>query len=187
MRISIKILSVAMLTLLVACSPAPQPMTEPQENLAPSCVGSAPSEIEGTTLVENDSLLNAVIGEVGKGMLCEGRVFQVDSTIQVYRVYTKAKSYTALGSWWSFNQPVGPREEYARANDICPEWSALDIVHHCTIKPGTQIVVGPGQSAQCEQELLPASANIQVYVYNDTRKDIVQVEDCSEPQPWPKN
>ena len=75
------------------------------------------------------------------------RVGAYAQPISVYRVWTKAKSDTQLGRWWSFTPPKGPIDAYRRDNAICSEWSAFDVVSACMLKVGAKIVVGPGQSA----------------------------------------
>ena len=113
-------------------------------------------------------------------------IYQVTAPTTVYRVWTAAKAYTQLGGWWSFTAPRGPRAAYQRDNAICAEWSALDTVSSCTIKLGTRIVVGPGQSADCEGDAdFAASATNQVFIPNDTRKGQLFVEGCTAGVPWP--
>ena len=175
-----QILQISLLVgLLAACTtPAPQP---------DGCVGQIDPVPQGLRATENPELLKSAVGEKGKGGLCKGQVFTSESPIRVYRVWNAEKSYTAFGRWWSFDAPGNDREAYRKANDICPEWSALDIVHHCWLKPNVEIVVGPGQSAHCDHETLPPSATNQVFIPNDTQKGIKLVENCSPSLPWPEN
>ena len=104
----------------------------------------------------------------------------------MYRVWMKEKGYTQLGRWWGFQAPTGTRDAYRQDNEICPEWSALDMLSACTIKVGARIVVGPGPSATCEGGLTDEkSAAHQVYINNDSRQNQVYVESCTEGTPWP--
>lgn len=151
-----------------------------------SCTGQVDEIPQWLSPSENKELLDSALGEPGEGKLCQGRVYTARKSVVVYRVWDKSKPYTAYGRWWSFERPVGDRATYRKDNDICPKWSALDIVHSCWIKPGTQIVVGPGQSAKCANSTLPQSATNQVFIPNDTQNDIKLVENCSKPMIWPK-
>ncbi|WP_338845398.1 hypothetical protein V8J88_16935 [Massilia sp. W12] len=152
---------------------------------AQECVGDVITPPAGMVPATDDALLASAIGAPGKGALCKGKVFVAEKPVTVYRVWDKDKAYTVYGRWWSFDKPVGPREEYAKKNDICPEWSPLNIMSSCTIKVGTKVVVGPGQSATCTSGTLPASAVNQVYIPNDSRNIILFVENCTPGTPWP--
>jgi len=150
-----------------------------------ACVGQVNPPPAGLVAADDDALLKTVLGSSGKGMLCAGKVYQATQPVTVYRVWDATKTYTLYGGWWSFNQPQGPRDRYQVENDICPEWSALDRMSSCSIKVGAKIVVGPGQSATCEQSTLPKSAANQVFIPNDSRNNVLFVENCSEGVVWP--
>lgn len=152
---------------------------------ADGCVGTVIKPPEGMVPATDDALLASAIGAPGKGALCSGKVFEAKKAVKVYRVWDASKSFTLYGSWWSFDKPVGPRDKYRLANDICPEWSPLNKMSSCTIKIGTKVVVGPGQSAQCADSLLPASAVNQVKIPNDSRNNVLFVENCTEGVAWP--
>lgn len=155
---------------------------------AQSCEGEVITPPEGMVEVQGSALLTSALGQPGKGGLCKGKVFEAQKPVKVYRVYDgdPGKAYTQFGRWWSFDVPKGPRDVYAKANAICPEWSPLNIVTECTLKVGTQVAVGPGQSADCANQLqLPASPVNQVYVPNDSRSNVLYVESCTPGTPWP--
>ena len=164
---------------------APTPTPTPLATDGAAWVGTIEAPA-GMTAVDDAALLALAVGAPGQGKLCAGRVYQVTAPTTVYRVWTAAKAYTQLGGWWSFTAPRGPRAAYQRDNAICAEWSALDTVSSCTIKLGTRIVVGPGQSADCEGDAdFAASATNQVFIPNDTRKGQLFVEGCTAGVPWP--
>ena len=48
--------------------------------------------------------------------------------IQVYRVWDETKPWTLYGRWWSLEEPRESKEEYRKANAICPEWNDLNDV-----------------------------------------------------------
>jgi len=154
-----------------------------------ACMGTVQAPPPGLVEAQDPALLAKALGAPQQGKLCSGKVFvatQPGARVTVYRVWDASKSYTALGSWWSFDAPQGPRDAYRRANEICPAWSALNKASRCTIKPGTEIVVGPGQSAQCDASLsYPPSAVNQVYIANDAQHGQVQVDQCEDLGEWP--
>jgi hypothetical protein len=152
------------------------------------CDGGVIAPPEGMVEVSDSTLLASALGQAGKGGLCTGKVFEAQKPVKVYRVYDgdPGKAYTQFGRWWSFDAPKGPRDAYAKANAICPEWSPLNIVTECTLKVGTLVAVGPGQSADCANQVrLPASPANQVYVPNDSRSNVLFVEGCTPGTPWP--
>lgn len=154
------------------------------------CAGTVQPPPPGFTEVNDPDLLAKAIGAPEQGKLCTGKVYQLDSQadklVVVYRVWDASRPYTSVGSWWSFDSPQGPRDAYRAQNEICPDWSALNKVSMCTIKPGSKIVVGPGQSAKCSADLTyPTSPANQVFIPNDTRNNMVYVENCTEGEDWP--
>lgn len=152
---------------------------------AQSCVGEVVKPPEGLREVQDDALLASAMGQPGRGALCKGKVFLVEQPVTVYRVYDSSKPYTQYGRWWSLEAPQGPRSQYRQQNAICPEWSPLNVVSACQLKVGERVVIGPGQSAQCAQSSIPASAVNQAYVPNDSRNNVLLVENCTAGQPWP--
>lgn len=149
------------------------------------CVGEIKPPPKGFVESDDEGLLKSALGASGEGKLCVGKVFLAKQPVTVYRVWNSDKSYTVYGGWWSFNQPKGPKKKYREENEICPSWSALDRMSSCTIKVGTKIVVGPGQSAQCKTFTYPKSAVNQVYVPNNARNNVILVENCTEGVTWP--
>ncbi|TKC86789.1 hypothetical protein FAZ69_19245 [Trinickia terrae] len=153
-----------------------------------ACTGSI-NVPYGLVEVADDTLLKQVVQPAGKGGLCDAKVFKVAQPLTVYRVWDQANQNSQYGRWWSFNPPAGPVGTYRAANAICPEWSALNRVKQCRLKVGAEIVIGPGQSALCSNNLTyPQSATNQVFVPNDTRdpKNLkLDVGDCLADAAWP--
>ena len=174
-------------TLLTACAslPVSSPKTTIVGSSGNACTGSIITPPAGLVEIKDAALLQASLGEAGKGMLCEGKVFVAEKPIVVYRVWDASKTYTALGRWWSLNHPQGPKTQYQHENDICPEWSALDRLSQCTLKIGAYVVIGTGQSATCAEGVYPQSGTNQVYVPNDAQQNRLWVENCSEGVGWP--
>lgn len=163
-----------------------------QDNLAvgidgQACVGAIMTPPVGLVEADDATLLQAAQGPSGQGKLCSGKVFVAEKPVTVYRVWDSSRPYTVYGSWWSLSDPKGPRDDYRKEEDICPEWSALDRMSACTIKVGTQVVIGPGQSVKCNGDLsYPPSAANQVYIPNDSKNNQVFVENCTAAAEWPK-
>lgn len=167
---------------------APPAATANQPSTAASCAGDIVVPY-GLSEVSDDAMLKQTVQAPGKGGLCVGRVFRVQQALAVYRVWDSASPNSQYGRWWSFAPPAGPREAYRNANEICPEWSALNRVTQCRLKVGSEIVLGPGQSAQCANgKLFPPSPANQVFVPNDTRDPDhpkLVVSDCQPDVAWP--
>ncbi|MBU2707945.1 hypothetical protein KCM76_18260 [Zooshikella marina] len=150
-----------------------------------ACVGYIDQPPEGVVAEEDKSLLDESLGVTGEGKLCAGKTFVATKPVKVYRVWNSQKDYSKYGRWWSFQVPHGPKQQYREQNVICPSWSTLDRMSECTLKAGTKLVVGPGQSANCLSTSYPKSAVNQVFVPNDSRKDILYVENCTPGDVWP--
>jgi hypothetical protein len=151
-----------------------------------ACIGTVMTPPLGLVETDDAELLKTAQGESGQGKLCVGKVFVAEQPVTVYRVWDRSRSYTAYGSWWSLSDPQGPRDSYQKEEDICPEWSALDRMSACSLKVGAKVVIGPGQSVNCNNDLsYPPSAVNQVYIPNDSRNNKVFVENCSAGAEWP--
>lgn len=188
-------LTVAVLAFGGCASTAPQQQStaapaSPQAQVQEQCIGAIHPPY-GLTPVSDPALLAKAIQAPTKGGLCMGEVFQATQPLTVYRVWDSSKPWGQYGSWWSFNPPAGPRDAYRVENEICPSWSKLDRVTQCRLKVGSEIVIGPGQSAQCGAQdngvSYPPSAAIQVFVPNDTSDPSKEfVSDCVAATAWPR-
>lgn len=181
------------LLLLGACStlpPSPDLSSTPHSTLPPTshCAGTIAAPPPGIIPTDDPALLQLAVGEPNQGKLCTGQVLIANKAVLVYRVWDQARPGSLYGSWWSFQQPTGDREQYRIDNAICPEWSALDVVSVCLIKIGSKLVIGPGQSARCSDELTyPPSTVNQIYLPNNLQQNMLQVENCSAGTPWPEH
>ncbi|WP_206956273.1 hypothetical protein [Trinickia acidisoli] len=189
-------LIVVVFALSGCASMAPQSQPQPQPPIAGApgaplaqCVGAIEPPY-GLTPISAPALLAKTVLPPEKGGLCMGLAYEVTQPLTVYRVWDSSKPWSQYGSWWSFNPPAGPRDAYRRKNEICPSWSALDRVTQCRLKPGAEVVIGPGQSAQCDAKdgniSYPPSAEMQVYVPNDNSDPSkLLVSNCVQETTWP--
>ena len=170
--------------LFLACG-SPEPVIEVSPLDGEVCLGEAAEVLGGLAPVDDPALLQEALGKSGEGKLCFGRVYAATESVIVYRVWNAAKSYTEFGKWWSLTPPIGTVADYRRDNAICPEWSDLNQLTRCTIKKGSHVVIGTGQSATCMAMMYGKSSVHQVYMANDTRVNMLQVEGCKQLGAWP--
>lgn len=168
--------------LLAGCHARP-PRTVTEPGVSPldgiACVGRIEPPLDAVREVQDEELLKTAVAASGKGNLCIGRVYETTRPLTVYRGWTKEKSYTQFGRWWSMKKPSGNMESYRQLYAICPEWNALNIFSTCTVKVGTHIVIGPGQSADCDGGVtFGKSAANQVFIPNDAQHNLLFVEHC---------
>jgi hypothetical protein len=151
-----------------------------------ACTGQAPVALAGLSAMNNEPLLAKAQHATGRGGVCSAKVFLVMEPLVVYRVYDAGKPGSALGSWWALARPAGPREDYRALNAICKEWSNLNQLISCQVKPGSEIVLGTTQSVDCaDHTVYPKTAQVQVFVPNDQRAGLLHVENCREEGSWP--
>lgn len=135
-----------------------------------SCAGSSdlPSGLVNKfEPVENEQLLSEALGEAKQGKLCQGRVYKskADADIAIFRAWNSTNPNSEFGKWWAFQKPAGKVSAYRSDYEICYQWSPLDKLVRCRLKPGTEVVVGTGQSAECSEYLTyPISDKQQIYI-----------------------
>ncbi len=168
---------------LAACAGAPvAPPPTTQADAAPlHCPGSSgvPARLrEQLQAVEDPALLRAALGQPGQGGLCQGQVYQSrpDSQVTLFRVWNSTNPHSQYGSWWALELPVGEVSAYRAGFEICYQWSPLDRLATCSLKPGARLVLGDGQSASCSAHLTyPPSPRQQVFIQDAASA----VTDCS--------
>ncbi|WP_330959625.1 hypothetical protein [Photobacterium sp. 53610] len=144
-----------------------------QEILAvENCIGSTePPVAWASKLIADDDpqLLTNSLGEPNQGKLCQGQVYKVKDgeALTIYRAWNSTNPNSQYGAWWATSQPDGKVAHYRAGYEICYQWSPLDKMTRCELKPGSKLVIGNGQSAQCSQWLTyPVSADQQLYLEN---------------------
>lgn len=181
-----KLVSIVLLFTLAACSQLPRQENTPVRGLdGVACVGEVQNPPGKVIQITDPVLLKQAMGASEKGGVCAAKVFQIDQPVRVYRVWDSSKSYTQLGRWWALTKPVGPKDAYRKDYAICPSWSALDHLVACDIKPGTAIVMGPTQSAACEDGIYPKTGLNQVFIPNNPSAKQILVENCQDEGVWP--
>jgi hypothetical protein len=173
---------------LATCACAAAPTTPDPSPARPTlaCEGRLPDALTGLSPISSANLLARAQQPPGKGGVCDAQAYAVDAPLTLYRVFDASKPYTSHGAWWSLTHPGDSRDAYRADNAICPEWSPLNQLISCELRPGSVVVVGTTQSATCaDGATLPQTHTLQVYVLNDTRAGISHVGACAEPSPWP--
>ncbi len=138
-----------------------------ENDICPGTAELPPQFIALLTPVSDEPLLKSTLGAPGEGMLCQGKVYEVNkgARLMLYRAWNSTNPDSRLGNWWAFYRPDGLIAQYREDYEICYQWSPLDKLTNCLIKPGTRVVVGTGQSARCSQYLTyAASAAQQIYL-----------------------
>lgn len=150
------------------------------------CVGTIERAAPGLVEFGNAPLLAQSQRPSGGGYLCSAKSFAVTQPVRLYRLIDSTQPYSKLGSFWSFDRPTGTREDYRARFAICKQWSQLDRLVACDVRPGTMIVVGTTQSADCGQGVTyEKTAANQVFVPNDGLAGIVHTGACIDQGAWP--
>ena len=181
-----RLFSVLLIFTLAACSQLPRTETATLLGMdGVPCVGEVENPPGAALETSDPALLKQAMGASEKGGVCAAKVFQIEKSVRVYRVWDSSKSYTQLGRWWALTKPVGPKDTYRKDYAICPSWSALDHLVACDIKPGTAIAMGPTQSAACEDGIYPKTGLNQVFIPNNAAVKQIFVENCRDEGVWP--
>ncbi|ENK1947515.1 hypothetical protein AB3A00_003426 [Vibrio cholerae] len=161
-----RILSFTLIAAIQGCANEPSVSQPISSGL--NCVGSTALSGELSdkfTPVQDESLLSQAIGEPLQGKLCQGSVYESTQDVIIYRAWNSTNPKSQLGQWWSFELPSGYTAGYRKNFEICYQWSPLDKLAKCTLKAGTKVVVGNGQSAKCSEYLsYPVSEKQQVFI-----------------------
>jgi hypothetical protein len=169
------------------CAYLPNNISRSEEGIdGVACMGNVVNAVPGLVEAGNSPLQAKAQLPTGKGGVCSAKVFSVTAPVVLYRVFDASNPRSKFGSWWSLKRPGGSRDDYRAANAICKQWSNLNRLISCEVRPGTQIVAGTTQSAECNDGSTYAkTAENQVFVANDGRAGILHVGACSEEAVWP--
>lgn len=117
----------------------------------------------------DDALLQKALGQPNKRGLCQGQVYTVkkNTNVAVFRAWNSTNPKSQMGNWWVFEIPEGKIAQYRADYEICFQWTPLDKLVRCTLKPDAHIVLGTGQSVECSPYVTyPASEKLQIYIDN---------------------
>lgn len=136
--------------------------------LAGACVSShaelsLPAALAGKAVVlaPNDpnyprAAVGSAVKPAGQGGISEALVIYMLEDIPVYRMWNGPNKLDSrgntnrMGSWWSYDAPVGTVNQYRVNYEICKSWNDLTWMATCTLKKGAVVAIGPGQSVTAE-------------------------------------
>jgi len=122
---------------------------------------SVPKELEGKVVVLTASdpdfpraHLERAKSEANKGGISDGLAVKTTEDLTVYRLWNGPKvdkygTTNRFGSWWTYTRPSGDSKTYREKYAVCATWNDLTWVAQCTLKAGSTVAIGPGQSATC--------------------------------------
>src|SRR5580765_2572256 len=125
-------------------------------------------------------------GKPGEGKVTRPYVVRLTKDTRVYRLWAgpdvrDAQGRTSrIGQWWTFEAPSGTLASFRTRYEVCEKWDTLRWVASCTLRRGSVVVIGPGQSVSAETcgnptERYPKNdRDLQVYIKDaGTRADLV--------------
>lgn len=145
------------------------PLVKPNDNVCPGTAQVAGEFANSLEEAEDQLLLNKAVGKPNEGALCQGKVYRSreNTTAALYRLWNSTNKNSKLGQWWAQTAPQGKIAQFRKDYEVCYQWTPLDKLTKCTIKPGSLMVIGTGQSVQCSPFLsYPASPIQQVFIEN---------------------
>ena len=181
------ILVTILILTLYGCSS--HPVEIETKNITESCLGSSDLP-EGLASkfekVEDKLFLGKALGKPNKGKLCQGQVYKSkeDSSITIFRAWNSTNSNSKLGKWWAFQKPTGEISKYRSEYEICYQWSPLDKLVSCTLKPEVTVVVGTGQSADCSDDLTYKVSDKQQIYIDDASMSLINCTTLSGEFSW---
>ena len=91
-------------------------------------------------------------GVPGEGKVTKPYVVRLTRDMPVWRLWAGPEELDAqgrtsrIGQWWTLDRPVGTLASYRRRYEVCEKWDTLRWVAQCTLRRGSVVVIGPGQS-----------------------------------------
>jgi hypothetical protein len=125
----------------------------------------------------------------GLGEIHSGRVLRIGQRLIVYRLFWDQDPNHGYGHWWAIDPPQERdveiyRSHYALSHDVK---NIINRDMECTHPPGTIVVLGPGQSADCKAGPSYAqSPFLQVYLTDpDPRQEGSPLRSCKSASDFP--
>lgn len=163
-----------------SASPSAQAQTPPDGAV---CTGKVDAPPAGLVPADKPAP-GFAIGAADKGALCEGKVFTAKTAVTVYRVFSASYETTKragpLGAYWTFQKPSGTSVAYRASNAICTEWNDLDMLNECQLEVGAEVVMGPGQSAACNDGQKYAQSAVNQVLVVKKADGKVPVDGCKQ-------
>jgi hypothetical protein len=174
------LLFVAAVVLTGCASPAPLRSPSGDPLSVPRAIGASLELVpEGEAAYAGADPTGAT-GVPGEGKVIRPYVVRLRRDLQVYRLWAgpavlDAQGRTSrIGQWWTFDAPAGTLASFRRRYEVCEKWDTLRFVAQCTLRRGTVVVIGPGQSVSpqtCEdstgRESYPANdRDFQLYIHD---------------------
>lgn len=110
-----------------------------------ACTPALRFEMEGLAKSDGTAVLCQAVGKEGAGGLRVASEYVVTKPLKVYRL--SAWNTPDYDRWWTFDLPTGSAAEYRVRNVMCSSWP-VDYRTTCTLRVGTVIAIGQGQSLQ---------------------------------------
>ena len=102
------------------------------------------------------AVITSAVKAAGEGGVVEGTVIRLTQDVTVWRMWSGPTKKNAsgltnrIGGWWAYDAPKGTQAQYRTAYEICNGWNDLTWVAKCTLKAGSVVVIGPGQSVSAQ-------------------------------------
>jgi len=96
--------------------------------------------------------LPSAVKPEGEGGISQGIVARLTQDIPVWRLWSGPEKKDSrgntnrIGQWWGYDPARGSQQEYRTRFEICLPWNDLTWVAKCTLKKGTVVAIGPGNS-----------------------------------------
>ena len=92
----------------------------------------------------------------GQGGVLGVAVVRLKEDLPVYRLWSGPAvrdgrgNTNRLGGWWSAQAPQGTTAQYRNDYAVCQGWNELTYLASCTLRRGSVVAVGPGQSVSAQ-------------------------------------
>lgn len=155
-----KFTGLAVLALSISCARPPATMPDRVAPLQlPSALQSRaevlPPDAPGYALAD----LSVAVRPPGEGNVSRALAVRLTQDLTVFRMWSGPEKKDAsgftnrIGPWWTFEPPRGSVETYRATYEVCRAWNDLTWVVSCTMRKGTVVAAGPGNSVS------PATCN----------------------------
>lgn len=107
----------------------------------------------------------------------------VKQPVTVYRVFSSnfesTKKAGPTGAYWTLDAPSGSKDKFRSSYAVCAEWNDLDKLNTCKVNVGARVVIGPGQSVECESGVKYPQSPVEQALIIREQDGKVPVSDCN--------